>query len=221
MGMFSRANEDWAGCDSGCDYFFANIYDGKAREKTPEELKKEEIENYLWNLEKDRQLRFPRRALESKQVLYEKRVRFENDRFLAHLQSFGTHKNDECLREFYPNKKDKFSCDLYEQGFSILYGGTTWSVRPLHEQKIVVEMPDTINYVTIDIVYRKYPNHRLCIPTEVYKSVWPIKEMVTRKKYKVVGFNFYKTKILRLSAALNTICKNYDEIPVLFVHDVG
>lgn len=207
MGMVSRVNEECSRWDS--------------REKTPEELKREEIDKYVWKLIKDVESRFPRRVVDGPGALWLKRVRAENGRFLTHLQSFGTHKNDECLREFYPNKKDKFSCDLHEQGFSILYGDTTRSIRPLHEQKIVVEMPDDVNYVTIDIVYRKHPNHRLCIPTEVYKSVWPIKEMVTCKKYKVVGFNFCKTKILRISAALNTICKKYDEIPTLFIHKVG
>ena len=223
MGKFSRADEDWVGCDSGCDYFFANIYN-KSEEikKSPEQLKAEAIRDYLNKLDNDRRERFPMRYNKSAWE-YEKKLKVkECARFLRHLDSLLPEKRHTVLmKEFYPDKRDKFSTELYNQGFSILDGVGYFESDPdILFKNLIIEVGNDIEYIIFDISYRNHPNHRVCVPIETYRVVKRKLNWITRKKYEVVGYEKYPVRIFRLST-LKPILSKCDEYPTISIYKVG
>lgn len=221
MGMFSRADEDWENCDSGADYFFANIYKPEEVKKSPEQLKADAIFEYLHQLDLDRRKRFHMRYAKPKREYDHKLKSKECMRFLRHLDSLAVKKHTVLLKEFYPDKKDPFSSKLYEQGFCILDGVGYYESDPdILFKNVIVECGDDINYITFDITYRYHPNHRVCVPIETYRVVKRKLEWITRKKYKVVGYEKIPVRIFRL-ATLKPIISKYDEYPTITIHEVG
>lgn len=217
MSMLSRADEDWQGCESGADYFFANIYDPTPN---PAWEKKKAIWDYLDKMNREREKRFPRRyAFDSREYqlkLKSKKIRrFYNQ--LKRLKPKKFVKNGMQIYDFRADKKHKFSTELYEKGFCVLRGSYNYleELDPV-EDNVIVEVPDDCEWVKIHAVFHKHPCRSLIIPTETYRFVDPIVEHITRKKYKIVGFERHSVRILRVS--LVHLFNIYDdEKPELFV----
>lgn len=221
MGKFSRADEDWQGCESGADYFFAHIY---SPEESAEEEKKEAIRKYVKALEDNRRRRFKFRYSFDEREYSHTLVENQRERFYRQLDLLlpkkfrSPDKPLMRLGEFYPDRKHKFSVDLYEKGFSHLEGYAYWMSQNYDpcDSNVIVQVPDTCGWVKIHAVFRKHPCRTLIMPTEEYRFVDRITEWVTRKTYKVVGFKHYSIRILRVSMA--KLFDIYDdEKPMLFV----
>ena len=221
MSMLSRADEDWQGCESGADYFFAHVY---SPEESAEQEKKEAIRKYLKALEDERRRHFRFRYSFDEREYSRNLVRRQRERFYRELDSLlpkKFHSPDKplmTLGDFRPDRKHKFSVDLYEKPFLYLEDDAYWMSQSHDpcDSNVIVQVPDTCGWVKIHAVFRKHPCRTLIMPTEEYRFVDRITEQVTRKTYKVIGFKHYSIRILRVSMA--KLFDIYDdEKPMLFV----